>query len=309
MMATIGLTGAGGRLGKRVARALTDAGHHVVGFGRTEPRDPSRFVRWVRGDLASGVPAGSLAGLDALIHAAAATAGGWSDHERDSVGVARQVAQACIAAGVPTLVHVSSMSVLEKRGTEGAMSETTPLADDARRLGPYAWGKTESERVMLSIAAGAPLRLCIVRPGALLDPTALALPGLIGRRVLGRVFAGFGRGIDPIGAIDIETCGRIVARLATHPDEGPRQLNLNDQSLSTKTAVLAYLRRHGWRGTVLWLPIWAVSGAYWAVSTAMRLRAGRGASTTDAALVLRPSAIDYRGSAALVRRFRQDAEA
>lgn len=182
------VTGAGGFVGRRLAAALREAGWEVVAAGRTpSPRDPGLDVAdadAVRRRVAAERP-------DAVVNAAGIahrTLEGSAADAYDAVnhlGV-RHLLDACLAAGVPRLVQLSSASVYGEEGRRGALREDAEL----RPVGPYAESKARSDQ---ACAAVDPARLaCVVmRPpviwaaGRVRDVAKRAyLPGSGGRLLL-----------------------------------------------------------------------------------------------------------------------------
>ena len=99
------VTGAAGFFGRAISRELARRGFRVRGIGRSERPDDPHVHEWVRADLAREIPADALAGAGVVVHAAAETAGGFEAHERNTVGVTRQVLGAMAAARVYVGAH------------------------------------------------------------------------------------------------------------------------------------------------------------------------------------------------------------
>jgi predicted dehydrogenase/nucleoside-diphosphate-sugar epimerase len=246
------LTGGTGFLGKAVAEALVAAGEHVRVIARREPASWERVtgVEYRVADLGAPVMPSLLEGARLVIHAAAETAGGWSEHQRNSIDATTNVLRAAAEAGVRDFVHVSSLAVLAGRRL---VDEDTPLAPDPRSRGPYVWGKLESERLAVSLGTELGLRVRIVRPGALVDHEAFEPPGRLGK-LLGNTFVAVGSPRQRLGVVDVRLSARVFAWLAQHPDEALDRLNLVTPGLVTKRALIEQLRRRNPDLTVIWLP-------------------------------------------------------
>ena len=84
-----------GRPGRRHGRARLSRQRHraragpVKGISRTPDADNPNVREWIAADLSSGLPPGSLAGTDVVVHAAAETAGGYDAHQRNSIDATR----------------------------------------------------------------------------------------------------------------------------------------------------------------------------------------------------------------------------
>lgn len=162
------VTGASGALGRATASALQARGDDVSVLQRR----PSglKGVAEHLGDVAEpAVVAAAVAGQDAVLHLAAKVdvVGPAAEYERANVTGSRVVLEACRAAGVPRLVHVSTPAVAHA----GAALVGAPAgpADPDRARGHYARTKAWAER--LALAADSPaLAVLAVRPHLVWGP-------------------------------------------------------------------------------------------------------------------------------------------
>jgi len=297
------VTGARGFLGAEVARALG----RVRGIGRVADRDDPNVDEWVVADLAGGVPGGALDGADVVVHAAAETAGGYEAHQRNTLDATRNLLRAMHAAGVRRLVLVSSLSVLRPpRTLSEVQDERTPRPANPRDLGPYTWGKCLQEELVEREAPALGIATRIIRPGALLDWSDPALPGLMGRRLFGRWHLGLGRSSLPIAVCDVQRCAAAIAWCATHFEEAPAIVNLFDPALATRGALAAHLRARGWTGRMAWTPISVLATAVTLARAGVALAQGRRPTRVAAWSILRPRRYDGRAAAALFEAVARD---
>ncbi len=148
------VTGATGNVGTAVVARLAGQ-HELVGVVRRPPTDPTgplADVTWVAADLASDDSAPALAeafaGADAVVHLA------WlfqPSHrlgllEETGVGGTRRVLAAVQAAGVPHLVHMSSVGAYSPRTDEEPVTEDYPT--DGVPGSPYSQHKSAAERLL-----------------------------------------------------------------------------------------------------------------------------------------------------------------
>lgn len=251
------VTGARGFFGREIAKHLARRGYRVRGISRSPEEEHPHVHEWLRLDLSRAAPGEAFAGAEAVVHAAAASSGGFDVHQRNTLDATRNVLDGMRAAGVPQLVYVSSLSVLRPPRTPWEQQdEQTPLvAPDDRTCGPYVWGKTEAERI---VAAGAPQRgiaARIIRPGALVDWTHPDPPGLLGRRLFGQWHLGFGRPGLSLPVCEVGRAAAVVAWTVAHFADAPPVLNLLDPAVATRRQLLEEFARHGWQGRFLWIPI------------------------------------------------------
>ena len=289
------LTGARGFLGTEVARAA----HAVRGIGRGPHPDNPHVKDWVCADLADGLTVDALAGAHVVIHAAAETTGGYDAHQRNSIDATRQLLTTMKAAGVTRLVLVSSLSVLRPpRVPWERQNESTPRSNKPRRFGAYTWGKSQQEQLVYHEAPRLGISVRTVRPGALVDWSGL--PGLMGRHLYGPWYLGLGRPSLPIAVCGVGRCADAIAWCAAHFDQAPAVVNLFDPAFVTRREFIKELRRRGWQGRVVWVPISVVSIGIMAVRTLLSVARGTLPERLAVWSVLRPRRYDARLTTAIL---------
>jgi predicted dehydrogenase/nucleoside-diphosphate-sugar epimerase len=290
------LTGARGFLGSEIARLLP----HVRGIGRAGWPD-APMEEWIAADLSHGVPAGALAGASVVVHAAAATSGGFDAHQRNTIDATRHLLKAMSAAGATRLVLVSSLSVLRPPRTPWErQDEQTPRPADPRPLGAYTWGKCLQEELVEREAAALGIATRIIRPGALIDWDEPELPGLMGRRLFGQWHLGLGGPHLPIAVCDVKACAQAIAWCVTHFDEAPPVVHLLDPAVTTRRALIARLRVDGWNGRMLWVPISLLAAGLSTARLITSLAARRLPERLAVWSILRPRRYDTRAAEAML---------
>ena len=259
------VTGGAGFLGRRLVKRLVDAGHPVRVLCRQPPAAWHRTesVDYVPCDLGSNVNPTLLSGTELLIHCAAATAGGFEHHQRDSVAATENIIRAAAAAGVQRMVHVSSLGVVDSEASKRAITESTPVFSDDRAQGPYVWGKLVSEQLVQRLGGELSVQVRVVRPGALLDRGGFSPPGRLGRR-LANVFIAVGSPRETIGTAEVDFAAEVLALYADNFEAAPPMLHLIDLELPTRQQLIDDLRARNPDLRVLWLPrtlVPLVSGA------------------------------------------------
>ncbi|SLM50190.1 conserved protein of unknown function [Nitrospira japonica] len=265
------LTGGTGFLGRSVAQALLVRGRPIRIVARREPSPWERIggVEYVVSDVSHGADAQLFKGIDTVIHAAAETAGGWEEHQRNSLDATANMLKGSAGAGVKQFIQVSSLAVLAQ-GKGDPIGDSHPLEPNSRGSGPYVWGKLESERLAMALGQELGVSVKIVRPGALVDYSQFDPPGRLGKR-LGNVFVAVGSSSDRLGVVDVEFAGRFLAWMTDHWQDSPSHLNLLDPVLPTKRELLEQLRRMNPDLTVLWLPRIVLLPLSWCATLAQKL--------------------------------------
>lgn len=148
------VTGASGMLGQAVVARLHADGHGVRAHDRTPPPGPTDDT--ATGDLCD--PAGLdrlLAGVDAVVHAAAIPAPVREDVFDNNVGTTYHLLEAAGALGVRRIVFVSSLSAVGLAWSRrGASPLRLPVTEDHPYVGddPYGLSKQVGELVTATVS-------------------------------------------------------------------------------------------------------------------------------------------------------------
>lgn len=223
----IGITGATGFVGSRLAAVLSTGGHDIVRFVRRAPRDATE-VRWdprQSNPAASAGDRAALEGLDAVIHLAGESVAGlrWTAAKKERIAQSRLEGSRTLVAGLRALerpprvfLAASAVGFYGARGdevlTEASAEGTGFLAETCR-----AW---EAETTRAADFA----RVVQLRLGVVLDPAGGALRAMLPafRVGAGGPLAG-GSAWFPWVALD-DVLGAFVHALATEGLSGPVNL-------------------------------------------------------------------------------------
>ncbi|MGN6578227.1 MAG: NAD-dependent epimerase/dehydratase family protein, partial [Nocardioides sp.] len=195
------ITGATGNVGTALLRRLADDGRHqVLGLARRIPEvsPDGDQVDWASVDLTKDSSTGTLRelfqGADAVVHLA------WGfqpSHDlrylRElGVGGTRRVVEAVEAAGVPHLVHQSSLGAYSPTRDDRPVDESWPT--DGIPTSRYSRHKAAAERILDSYeASGADTVVTRMRPAIIGQRSAgsallrYGVPGIVPAALLGHV--------------------------------------------------------------------------------------------------------------------------
>ncbi len=171
------VTGAAGFLGRALVAALRARGQTVRVLVRRDDQVAARAadMQVVVGDLGDPrIVDHAVDGARVVYHVGAAMRGGPGDFEAGTVWGTRNIVDACLKHGVPRLVYVSSLSVLDHAGRDPAV----PMREDSRfephpeRRGAYTQTKLTAEAMVSDAIRDRGLPAVILRPGQIVGPGA-----------------------------------------------------------------------------------------------------------------------------------------
>ncbi|MFW5748638.1 MAG: NAD-dependent epimerase/dehydratase family protein [Chloroflexota bacterium] len=214
---TVLVTGATGFLGGEIARRAAAQGAHVLALARRPDRD--RYIKDVpgisviMGDITDRDHTRTLmAGVDYVIHAAAALGGSLEAQSTVNIHGTYNVARAAAECGVKRLVHISTIAVYGYRVREDVTEETPcdPGAD------PYHITKVGAERTVVDIGYQYGLNYAIIRPGMIYGPRSVTWTRSMFRLVKrGPIWLGSGGGSAyPVHVSDVADLALLAAE---HP--------------------------------------------------------------------------------------------
>ncbi|MCU1604582.1 MAG: Nucleoside-diphosphate-sugar epimerase [Modestobacter sp.] len=189
---TVAVTGASGNVGTALLRALAGSGvAEVRGLARRRPPDTAPYagVRWFSADLGEAasepVLAEFLAGADVVVHLAWALQPGREPERLRRVNVdgTRRVLDAAVRAGVPHVLHMSSLGVYSPGPPDRRIAEDWPT--HGVPSSQYSRDKVAAEQLVRDLAAAHPeATVSVTRPTLVLQPDA---GSEIGRYFLGEL--------------------------------------------------------------------------------------------------------------------------
>jgi oxidoreductase len=194
------VTGASGFLGRRAVLALLEKGHDVIAFVRASSE--KSLLENAGADLAIGDITdvdsirAAAAGVDAIVHAAADTAGTEDAGKRVTLGGTLNVLDVCRSLSIEKLVYISSCSVYEMATARSGQTidETHTLESRPTERGPYTQYKLEAENAVSDASRNNATKSVILRPGSIYGPGTDVFPAMLGFAIKGRFFVVIGMG-------------------------------------------------------------------------------------------------------------------
>ncbi|HEX5593444.1 MAG TPA: NAD-dependent epimerase/dehydratase family protein [Solirubrobacterales bacterium] len=169
------VTGASGNVGTSVLEALgaEPRVNEIVGIARRVPEVEMPKVEWVGADVVEDALEPIFAGADAVVHLAWAIQPSRDESvtERINVEGSRRVFEATAAAGVPALVHASSVGAYSPGPKQRRVDESWPV--DGIKTSFYSRHKAACEALLEELEGRSPeLRIVRLRPGLIFKSEA-----------------------------------------------------------------------------------------------------------------------------------------
>ncbi|MGZ3653134.1 MAG: NAD-dependent epimerase/dehydratase family protein [Bdellovibrionota bacterium] len=208
------VTGATGSLGSRLVEKWATGGPHAItATGRKKFQGPTH-VPFLQGDLAdTSFVRNALKGQEIVVHCAALASawGPWEDFYRANVVATQNVVDACLAAGVRQLIHISTPSVYFQPADRLGIRESDPLPPPATH---YAKSKLMADEI---VAAAKGLETVMLRPRGIFGPTdQVILPRIL--RLLRRGRFPLVRGGRPL--VDLTHVDNVIHAIECCVDHG-----------------------------------------------------------------------------------------
>lgn len=241
------VTGASGFLGRHVVAEALRRGHEVRAMLRPASDACHREsgiprLEIVRVDLRStAFLANAIAGVDAVLHLAAAKSGDIYTQYAGTVVATENLLAAMEAAAVRHIVAISSMAIYDYRKirTLSQLDESSPIERDAFDRDAYAHTKLVQERLVRSHASRHGWHYTILRPGAIYGRDNL-FTARAGIRVNDRLFIRTG-GWAKVPLSYVENCAEAVILAAERGTSG-ETLNVVDDDQPTQRRYVTELR-------------------------------------------------------------------
>ena len=170
----------------------------------------------------------------------------WADFERDYIGGAANVAQACLQHGVRRLLYTSSIAALFL-GSGKPVDEEDGCDPLPLKRGFYGRAKIGAERALLNLHASHNLPVVIFRPGVVVGPGGMLVHGALGDSSSETSIVGYGRGTHPLPWVLVEDVASAMFLARNVPGIEGKAFNLAGDVRPTAVEFIAELRRRSRR--------------------------------------------------------------
>ena len=244
--------GGTGFIGRHLVAALVDAGQRVTVVSRAPNRLAAPFhhpnVRVQAGSMADvQLLARLFANKPRVVNLAHGGGSGREGAAQALVGGATTVARAAQTAGVPHLVHVSSIAALDLGDPAAIVTATTPPDRRYNARADYARAKVLAERALFELVERDGLPLTVVRPGLVVGAGTSPFHsgvGFFNRETHG---IGWNRGTNPLPFVLVQDVAAAIAAILDRPAcaDGRTYNLVGDVRLSARAYLDALSRATG----------------------------------------------------------------
>ncbi len=240
------VTGANGFLGSHVVEQLLARQHQIVALIRPAARAPHWADRVTLQRVDLRAPKGlddMLAGVDVVLHIAAATSGSEDAQFAATVGGTEKLLDAVAKAGIRKVVLISSFVVYDWDRIDGELTENSALDDNIYDMGGYGIAKLWQERIAMRHAQAHGYQLMSLRPGFIWGKDHANIAGM------GRKFGKIMMVMGPTNKLPlsyVENCAQAVVAAAESTLPGSTEYNVIDsESISAWRYAGDYLKGAG----------------------------------------------------------------
>jgi nucleoside-diphosphate-sugar epimerase/predicted dehydrogenase len=238
--------GGTGFIGQALVRQLVEADRRVRLLARDSHHLPKLLgdlpIEVIRGDIGNASDLHcALAGVGTVYHLARAHVKTWSEYERCEIGGTRNVAEACLRAGVKRFIYTGTIDSLYTGDRRCIIDESTPLDPRIHRRNLYARAKAESERLLMELRAKRRLPVAIFRPGIVLGRGGSPFHWGVGMWFADSVCLLWGRGENRLPIILADDVARALVAAGSAEGVTGEVFNLVGEPLLTAREYIAEL--------------------------------------------------------------------
>jgi len=238
--------GGTGFIGTPLVQALISGGHLVTVVGRHE-RPVPLGARFIVGEVAdSRRMMEVIRGATLVYHLGTGGGKSWTDFIRDFIEGTRNVAEACLHAGVRRVIYASSIAAVYL-GRASTIMDATPTDDKPNLRSLYSRGKIAAEAELHRLRLERKLPFVILRPGVVLGKGGILEHSGVGQWPADTRCIGWGSGTNPLPLVLVDDVVDALLLAATAAEAEGRAFNIVGDVCLTAREYVALCARVSFR--------------------------------------------------------------
>lgn len=245
----VAVIGGAGFIGRHIVASYVRKGIPVRVIGRQNGGLPSlfedRLVSFIRADLRSKEDLErALQGTRCVINCAAPNLADTWEKSEPAVRISMtNLSEACRAAGIQRLVHLSSTAALYLGDKDARIVGADPVDTELQARPLYSRAKAFSETLLRDLAAKAGISLCILRPAIVVGEYGTPYHSGVGIFVNERHFIGWNSGKNPLPFVLASDVAAAAIAATERPEAAGQSYNLAGDIRISAEAYVAELAR------------------------------------------------------------------
>lgn len=255
------VTGASGFIGTHLIKKLLSENIGVRALVRPNSIHAGRLKRVpvdiVEGDLIDPeVLYQATKGIETIYHAGSPMSNTWEQYEKVAIGGTEKLLEAAMSNRVKRFVQFSSLTVYELlRIKHKTIKEDSPYQKNPQQMGPYAWAKIETEKLVFEAYRKHGLGVTVVRPAMVFGPMGRVFFPHLGYHYQDLVFFLIGKGDTLLPLTYVENTVDVIYRASVVDEAVGQAYNLvDDGEITTKTYLESFIRITGIPARIIPLP-------------------------------------------------------
>lgn len=294
------VTGASGFIGTYLIKKLLSENIGVRALVRPNSIHAGRVkkvpVDIIEGDLIDPeVLYQATKGIETIYHAGSPMSNSWEEYEQVAIKGTESLIKAALDNEVKRFIQFSSLAVYELlKIKHKTINEDSPYQTNPKEMGPYAWAKIETEKLVFEAYRKHGLGVTVVRPGMVFGPMGRVFFPHLGYNLQKQVFLLIGKGNVPLPLTYVENTVDGIYR-ASISDKAIGQIYniIDDGEVTARYYLDQFIKISGGHARIISLPYFLPYFATFAYEVSSMLGILRKGITSRAQLAWKQAPVTF----------------
>lgn len=195
-------------------------------------------------------------GVETIYHAGSPMSNSWEEYEQVAIKGTESLIKAALDNEVKRFIQFSSLAVYELlKIKHNTIKEDSPYQMNPKEMGPYAWAKIETEKIVFEAYRKHGLGVTVVRPGMVFGPMGRVFFPHLGYNLQEQVFLLIGKGntVLPLTYVENTVDGIYLAGTADKAIGQAYNL-IDDGEITVRKYIEEFIRIAGNSRKIIQLP-------------------------------------------------------